>query len=687
MEVDAIDGGDGDVGDGAGRRGHEDDGGGGAEDDDDDVSLPWEQYTPEYIGRDCPSSGMVLSPRDGFDDGGDGGGEGGGPCPPHGGGGGLTDPRKSSLRTRWLILLLTCLAMSGPYYAYDVPSSLHQQLEDYMPTPSPSSSSYETRFNLLYTVYSVPNVVLPLFGGSVVDRHGGPRCMAAFAATVCLGSAVLGAGVASKSWAAMYLGRFVFGLGAESMCVAQSTVVSEWFEGREVAFAMGVGLAVSRLGSIWNNVSSPKTANSRGVPAAFWAGTLLTFLSVVLSLLIAVVDKRAIRRLERRRRDGEGLAMGSLTEALLEDVPADVRVPRRPSDEGLPPPDAACKKGSQSGVRVSDVRRFGPLFWLLTLSCVVVYGCVLPFNNVASGVLLERDYFASSPEGCTLEYPGECSNGYLVSGSNPAQYEDGDVCDVMPGQAPVLPSSVNKAKSDTSDARSDGWEEESYVYPSLTPGDVDCGDPFWAGACTRDFCDEQNAATEEAGRVMSIPYLISALSSPPLGHLVDRVGRRAKVAVASSALLLVVHLTLALSSVPPILPMVGQGVAYSLYASVLWPSVPLTVPRRLTGTAFGVITSLQNVGLALFPLAVAGIYRAGGGRYVPGVELFFASCAFAGVAVGVAMNRLDMSQGGRLNGVAREGDGGGEEEVISFDREKEGDFMAVDEDKYFSPLT
>ena len=51
------------------------------------------------------------------------------------------------------------LFIIGSYYAYDIPSALHQQLQDYMPP----SSQYETQFNLLYTVYSIPNVVLPLF--------------------------------------------------------------------------------------------------------------------------------------------------------------------------------------------------------------------------------------------------------------------------------------------------------------------------------------------------------------------------------------------------------------------------------------------------------------------------------------------------------------------------------------------
>ena len=114
------------------------------------------------------------------------------------------------------------------FSSYDIPSALHQQLQDYMPP----SSSYETNFNLLYTVYSIPNVILPLFGGTFVDRHGAPLCLTVFAATVCAGAILLSIGVANKSWEVMYLGRFVFGLGAESLCVAQSTIVSDWFEGK-----------------------------------------------------------------------------------------------------------------------------------------------------------------------------------------------------------------------------------------------------------------------------------------------------------------------------------------------------------------------------------------------------------------------------------------------------------------------
>ena len=44
----------------------------------------------------------------------------------------------------------------------------------------------------------------------------------------------------------------------------------------------------------------------------------------------------------------------------------------------------------EGAVACADVARFGRPFWLLAGCCVVVYGCVLPFNNVASALLQAR---------------------------------------------------------------------------------------------------------------------------------------------------------------------------------------------------------------------------------------------------------------------------------------------------------
>ncbi len=62
---------------------------------------------------------------------------------------------KSRSPLRWPVLLLACIMLVGSYYCYDIPAALKTQIDDYMGDPS----DYETYFALLYTLYSVPNVV------------------------------------------------------------------------------------------------------------------------------------------------------------------------------------------------------------------------------------------------------------------------------------------------------------------------------------------------------------------------------------------------------------------------------------------------------------------------------------------------------------------------------------------------
>jgi MFS family permease len=189
-----------------------------------------------------------------------------------------------------------------------------------------------------------------------------------------------------------------------------------------------------------------------------------------------------------------------------------------------------------------------------------------------------------------------------------------------------------------------------YQNAPLSAADIDCDETFWAVDCTRDYCKELRLATERAGEIMSIPYTVASCLAPFMGRLIDRVGRRAYLACTASILLLIVHASLALTMVTPSIPLMGQGIAYALYSSVLWPSVPLTVDKASTGTAFGIITAIQNIGLALCPLVVAFIYDRSN-RYIPSVELFFTSCATAGALVGLALIMLDRRHGSKLNSI------------------------------------
>jgi MFS family permease len=194
---------------------------------------------------------------------------------------------KSESQWRWAILFFTCVMMIGNYYCYDIPAALNSQMDDYMGKPE----DFETLFSLLYTVYSIPNVILPFFGGYFVDRLGVRLCLIVFASLITLGQFIFAIGLSAKSWPIMFLGRVVYGLGGENLGVGNSAILSIWFEGKELAFAFGLNLSIARLGSVINNLVSPTLANGMNIQFAFWFGVILCGGSIVACLLISSIDK------------------------------------------------------------------------------------------------------------------------------------------------------------------------------------------------------------------------------------------------------------------------------------------------------------------------------------------------------------------------------------------------------------
>jgi MFS family permease len=99
----------------------------------------------------------------------------------------------------------------------------------------------------------------------------------------------------------------------------------------------------------------------------------------------------------------------------------------------------------------------------------------------------------------------------------------------------------------------------------------------------------------------SILVAMSMVFAPFAGALVDRIGRRTSMMIIGSALMIPCYLALAYTHLSPAMVMVVLGMAFVLVPAALWPAVPLIVSRGRLGTAFGVMTLIQNVGLMLFP--------------------------------------------------------------------------------------
>jgi MFS family permease len=146
-----------------------------------------------------------------------------------------------------------------------------------------------------------------------------------------------------------------------------------------------------------------------------------------------------------------------------------------------------------------------------------------------------------------------------------------------------------------------------------------------------------------AGGITSIIIFASMLLAPFAGRLVDRVGRRATFMIAGSLLMIPCHLAMGLTMIYPVYPMILLGFSFVLVPAAMWPSVPLLVRSERVGTAFGLMTAIQNIGLGLFPL-LNGLLRDKTGSYVAS-QFMFASLGLVGLLFAVLLKRADRREG------------------------------------------
>jgi len=101
----------------------------------------------------------------------------------------------------------------------------------------------------------------------------------------------------------------------------------------------------------------------------------------------------------------------------------------------------------------------------------------------------------------------------------------------------------------------------------------------------------------KAGKIYSVPYLMSAFLSPFLGFVIDKIGKRALFIMTSSFLVAVSCFWVAVSpnytsaNYSVLGPEILIGFGYSIYASALWSSIPYVVAEKTLGSAFGMTTA------------------------------------------------------------------------------------------------
>jgi nitrate/nitrite transporter NarK len=116
------------------------------------------------------------------------------------------------------------------------------------------------------------------------------------------------------------------------------------------------------------------------------------------------------------------------------------------------------------------------------------------------------------------------------------------------------------------------------------------------------FFHKFGMTTIESGKITSLLPLGTMLFTPLFGFLIDRKGRSATAMIIGATTLLMVHLAFALTSYPPQIFLLLLGVAFSLVPAAMWPSMVKLVKEKEIGTAYGLMYSVQNLGLWGVPL-------------------------------------------------------------------------------------
>jgi len=92
----------------------------------------------------------------------------------------------------------------------------------------------------------------------------------------------------------MLVGRIIFSLGGENINVAQNTLVTKWFIGKELSFAMGLNISISRMGSAAAGFFYPPLYNvNHNLFLPLFFGTIICIVSWLLCNCMIYMDRKA----------------------------------------------------------------------------------------------------------------------------------------------------------------------------------------------------------------------------------------------------------------------------------------------------------------------------------------------------------------------------------------------------------
>lgn len=275
---------------------------------------------------------------------------------------------RDSFAARWTALILLALTMFFAYMFIDVLAPLSTELERSLKW-SPDVFGAVAGSEYFLNVFAL----FLIFAGIILDKIG-----VRYSALLSGGLMVLGASIKLYGISDLFgnggfgydflssfaqgfpasakmacIGFAIFGCGVEMAGITVSKGIVKWFAGKEMALAMGLEMAIARLGVFAVFRLSPILAEKGGVSLSVGVGTLLLLIGLLSFSVYFFFD----RKLEAQ---DESLKL----------VGAD------PEEE----------------FKVADLKAIftSKTFWMVAGLCVLFYSAIFPFQKFATGMLESR---------------------------------------------------------------------------------------------------------------------------------------------------------------------------------------------------------------------------------------------------------------------------------------------------------
>ncbi|CAK4078380.1 unnamed protein product [Aphanomyces euteiches] len=275
---------------------------------------------------------------------------------------------------RFYLLLFICLVPFGGHFVKNEMSALEQLLLD-----DPVVPVSNTMYGALNSAVSIPNMIVPFFGGHVLDSKGHDSILI-FLVVMCIGQAIFTYAMDAHIFWLALVGRTIFGLGEGSVVAGARAIMSFWFDRSELTCAMGVMIATTNMSKMLAKATvAPLSLYFGGYIYGFVYGLVTCIVSLVFGIVVVKATAR-LNQLKQivhaQQQQGKPLEMDSKLGWLanyLNQNSTDLEAQQDVREHGM----------------LRSFGEFSLVFWLVVALHVVFINAFHLFQNISSSYLYQ----------------------------------------------------------------------------------------------------------------------------------------------------------------------------------------------------------------------------------------------------------------------------------------------------------